>query len=157
MTTGKTTALTRWIFVGKVMSLLCNMLSRLVTTFLPRSKRLLISCVYIHTHTHMGLFWGSLFSVPLCTWFYVNTVLFCFLCMYAQSCLTLCDTMDIAHQAPLSMKFPRQEYWSGLPFPTLRNSRIELTSPVSPASAGRFITTGPPGKQFCFLHICNTV
>ena len=43
MTTGKTIALTRWIFVGKVMSLLFNMLSRLVITFLPRSKRLLIS------------------------------------------------------------------------------------------------------------------
>ena len=43
MTTGKTIALTRWIFVGKVMSLLFNMLSRLVITFLPRSKYLLIS------------------------------------------------------------------------------------------------------------------
>ena len=44
MTTGKTITLTRWTFVGKVMSLLFNMLSRLVTTFLPRSKCLLISC-----------------------------------------------------------------------------------------------------------------
>ena len=43
MTTGKTIALTRQTFVGKVMSLLCNMLSRLVITFLPRSKHLLIS------------------------------------------------------------------------------------------------------------------
>ena len=43
MTTGKTIALTGWTFVGKVMSLLLNMLSRLVITFLPRSKRLLIS------------------------------------------------------------------------------------------------------------------
>ena len=43
MTTGKTIALTRWAFVGKVMSLLCDMLSRLVITFLPRSKRLLIN------------------------------------------------------------------------------------------------------------------
>ena len=43
MTTGKTIALTRWTFVGKVMSLLLNMLSRLVITFLPRSKCLLIS------------------------------------------------------------------------------------------------------------------
>ena len=43
MTTRKTIALTRWTFVGKVMSLLFNMLSRLVITFLPRSKRLLIS------------------------------------------------------------------------------------------------------------------
>ena len=43
MTAGKTIALTRWTFVGKVMSLLLNTLSRLVITFLPRSKRLLIS------------------------------------------------------------------------------------------------------------------
>ena len=43
MTTGKTIALTRWTFVGKVMSLLFNMLSRLVITILPRSKSLLIS------------------------------------------------------------------------------------------------------------------
>ena len=43
MTTGKTIALTRWTFVGKVMSLLFNMLSRLVMTFLPRRKHLLIS------------------------------------------------------------------------------------------------------------------
>ena len=43
MTNGKTIALTRWTFVGKVMSLLLNMLSRLVITFLPRSKRFLIS------------------------------------------------------------------------------------------------------------------
>ena len=43
MTTGKTIALTRWTFVSKVMSLLLNMLSRLVITFPPRSKHLLIS------------------------------------------------------------------------------------------------------------------
>ena len=43
MTPGKTRALTRWTFVGKVMSLLLNMLSRLAITFLPRSKYLLIS------------------------------------------------------------------------------------------------------------------
>ena len=42
MTTGKVTALTRWTFVGKAMSLLFNMLSRLVIAFLPRSKHLLI-------------------------------------------------------------------------------------------------------------------
>ena len=43
MTTGKTVALTRWTFVGKILSLLYNMLSRLVIVSLPRSKRLLIS------------------------------------------------------------------------------------------------------------------
>ena len=45
MTTGKTIALSRWTFVSKVMSLLFNMLSRLVITFLPRSKHLLMSCL----------------------------------------------------------------------------------------------------------------
>ena len=46
MTTGKTITLTRWTFVGKVMSLLFNMLSRLVITFLPRSKHLLIYSIF---------------------------------------------------------------------------------------------------------------
>ena len=52
---------------------------------------------------------------------------------------------NIAHQAPLSMRFSRQEYWSGLPFPSpgdLPNPGIELESPTSPALAGRFFTTG---------------
>ena len=48
MTTGKTIALTRWTFVGQVMSLLFNMLSRYVIAFLPRSKRLLISWLQSH-------------------------------------------------------------------------------------------------------------
>ena len=47
MTTGKTITLTRWTFVGKVMSLLFNMLSRWVITFLPKNKRLLISWLQI--------------------------------------------------------------------------------------------------------------
>ena len=54
MTTGKTISLTRWTFVGKVMSLLFNMLSRLVIAFLPRSKCLLISwCSH-----HLQWFWS---------------------------------------------------------------------------------------------------
>ena len=54
-------------------------------------------------------------------------------------------------QAPLSMKFSRQEYWSGLPFPTagdLRDPRIEFMSPVSPALTGGFFTTEPPRKPY---------
>ena len=54
MTTGKTIALTRWTFVGKVMSLLFNMLSRLVITFLPRSKRLL----FHDSNHHLQWFWS---------------------------------------------------------------------------------------------------
>ena len=56
MTTGKTIALTRRTFVGKVMSLLFNMLSRLVITFLPRSKRLLISWLQSPSATLFPLF-----------------------------------------------------------------------------------------------------
>ena len=52
-----------------------------------------------------------------------------------------------AHQTPLSVGFPRQEYWHGLPFPypgDLANTGIE---PVFPTLAGRFFTTEPPGKS----------
>ena len=51
----------------------------------------------------------------------------------------------VAHQVPLCMGFSRQEYWSGLPFPT----PMDLSDPTSPASlalAGRFFITEPPGK-----------
>ena len=54
-----------------------------------------------------------------------------------------------ALQAPLSMEFCRQEYWSGLPFPSpgdLPDPGIEPASLVSPAPAGGFFTTEPPGK-----------
>ena len=64
MTTGKTIALTRWTFVGKVMSLLFNMLSRLIITFHPSSKHLLISLV-----------------IPIAA-------------KSLQSCLTLCNPTD---------------------------------------------------------------
>ena len=55
----------------------------------------------------------------------------------------------VAHQAPLSLEFPRQEYWSGLPFPPpgdLPHPGMERVSPVSPALAGGFSTAEPPGK-----------
>ena len=59
-----------------------------------------------------------------------------------------CDPMGYTvHQAPLSMGFPRQEYWSGLPFPSpgdLPRPGIEL---VSPTLAGEFSTTEPTGKS----------
>ena len=103
MTTGKTIALTRWTFVGKVMFLLLNMLSRLVIAFLPRSKHLLISFL-----------------------------------------------LTVAYQALLSMGFSRQEYWSGLPFPSpgdLPNPGIEPRSPALQVDA---LPSEPPGKPFNF-------
>ena len=70
-------------------------------------------------------------------------------CVFTQSCLTLCDPQTVAHQAPLPIEFSRQEFWSGLPFPSpgdLPNPRIKPESLMSPSLAGRFFTTGPPGK-----------
>ena len=65
MITGKTIALTRWTFVGKVKSLLFNTLSRLVITFLPRSKRLLIS--WLQSLSAVILETKKIISVPLST------------------------------------------------------------------------------------------
>ena len=62
----------------------------------------------------------------------------------AQLCPTLCDPWTVARQAPLSMGSSRQEYWSGLPFPTpgyLPDPGIEPRSSTSPALAVRFFTT----------------
>ena len=53
----------------------------------------------------------------------------------AQSCPILCDPMDCNPSGPLSMEFPRQEYWSGLPFPPpgdLPNPEVSTLSPVFP-------------------------
>ena len=150
MTNGKTIALIKWTFVGKVMSLLFNMLSRSVIIFLPRSKHLLISWLQSQSAViHSSSSSSSSSSKSL------------------QSCLTLCDLIDgspsgfpvpgilqarklewiaisfsnawkwkvkvkslsrvrllatprtSAYQAPPSMGFSRQEYWSGVPLPSL--------------------------------------
>ena len=65
----------------------------------------------------------------------------------------------VAHQAPLSMGFSRQEYWSGLPFPSPGDISDPRTEPVSPGLAGRFFTTEPPGKprlKQCYIHYWET-
>ena len=64
--------------------------------------------------------------------------------MHVRLCPIFATPWTTACQAPLSMEFSRQEYWSGLPFPTpgnLPNPGIKHTSPVSPELAGRLFTT----------------
>ena len=80
---------------------------------------------------------------------------YCLLSLF--SCWGVSDSFvtpwTIAHQAPLSMGFLGQEYWSGLPFPspgTLPHPEIE---PVSLALTGRFFTTEPPGKPRTMLSL----
>ena len=58
------------------------------------------------------------------------------MCLVAQACLTLFDPLDIARQAPLSMGFSRQEYWSGLSFPSPGDLPDLGIKPTSPALAG---------------------
>ena len=60
-----------------------------------------------------------------------------------------------AHQAPLSMGFPRQEYWSGLPFPSSGDLPSPGAEPVYLALAGGFFITEPPGKPFLLVLSFN--
>ena len=70
----------------------------------------------------------------------------------------------VVHKTPLSMGFPRQEYWSGLPFPSPGDLPDPGIEPASSASADRFFTSGPPGKPkvalgfiYLFIFVGNTV
>ena len=56
----------------------------------------------------------------------------------------------VAHLASLSIGFPRQEYWSGLPFPTLGDLPGPGIKPMSPTLAGKFFTTEPPGSLLAY-------
>ena len=66
--------------------------------------------------------------------------------LVAKLCLTLATPWTVDRQAPLSISFPRQEYWSGLPFPSPGDLSDPGIEPMSPTLAGRFFTTEPPGN-----------
>ena len=150
MTTGKTTALIKKTFVGKVMSLLLNMLSRLVITFLPRSKHLWISWLQspsaVILEPPQNKLWHCFHCFPIYFPLKVKSL----------SCFWLFATpWTIAYQAPPSVGFSRQEYWSGLPFPSpgdLPNTGIEPGSPALQADA---LPSEPPGKPL--LVYKNTI
>ena len=87
----------------------------------------------------------------------------CVCAKWLQWCPTLCTPWTVALQALLSMGFSRQEYWSGLPFPSpqgLPEPGIEPASLTSPALAGRFFTTSatweahksPSALSYCYYH-----
>ena len=63
-----------------------------------------------------------------------------------QSCPTLATPWTVAHQAPLSMGFSRQEYWSGLPFPSPGDLPKPGIGPGSPALQADALLSEPPGK-----------
>ena len=105
-------------------------------------------------------FFLGLWDTALLSWFSLALVATCFLAFSVVTCFFMLvlshvwffvTPWTIAHQAPLSMGFSRQEYWNGLPSPPpgdLPNPGIKPTSPVSLALAGEFFTTEPPGKTF---------
>ena len=64
--------------------------------------------------------------------------------LVAQSCLTLCDPWTVAHQAPLCVGFSRQEYWSGLPFPSPGDLADPGIEPGSPALQADSLPSEPP-------------
>ena len=75
-------------------------------------------------------------------------------CSVAQLCLILCDPMDCSLPGSSVHGISRQEYWSGLPFPSpgdLPDPGIELESP---ALAGRFFTTEPRGMPILYIILC---
>ena len=74
--------------------------------------------------------------------------------MPAQSCLTLSIPWTRAWKAPLSLRFPRQEYCSGLPFPSPGDLLDPGIEPVAPVLSGRFFTTESAESAYkCQLHL----
>ena len=101
--------------------------------------------------------WGKVLGFWKCL-YVVMTVIQCMcVCSVTQSCLTLCHPMDYSQPGSSVHGIFRQEYWSRLPFPPpgdLPNPGTEPMSPASPALAGRFFTTEPPGKPpYKYIHI----
>ena len=103
---------------------------------------------YLHTHSVLWM----ITHIPSCHLWHWLLLRLCVILQCAklpQSCPTLCDLMDRSPSGCLSMGFSRQEYWSGLPFPTpghLPDPGIEPASLASPALSGS-LPLAPPGKQ----------
>ena len=72
----------------------------------------------------------------------------CCCCLVIKLCPLFATPWTVACQAPLSMRFPRQEYWNGLPFSSSRDLSDSGIKPESPALADEFFTTEPQGKPY---------
>ena len=102
--------------------------------------------------------------VKYCYCYLIKTLLLLFVRLHAyvlsHSHVWLLTTLwTVARQAPLSMRFSRQEYWSGLPFPPpgdLLDPGFELASPASPGLAGRFFTLSHLGSPFVRIIECKS-
>ena len=89
------------------------------------------------------------------------------MCVFYMCCCLVTELSDsfatpwtVACLALRSMEFSRQEHWNRLPFPSpgdLPNPGIEPVSPMSPALAGEFFTTEPPGKPIMYMYMCTHI
>ena len=119
--------------------------NRLYPTDLQLNQPYLL--VYIDWHTYnfmMDYFaFDNDFHVYLC---FINTLTCVCMLSYFSHVQFFATPLTAACPAPLSMEFSRQEYWNGLPFP-IPGDLLDLgIEPTSPALAGGFFTTEPPGK-----------
>ena len=109
--------------------------------------------IYIYTHIYMHICFGILFSFPLHVWIWKTQLLWN--CMHACvlnhfSCVQFFATLwTVAHQAPLSMGFPRQEYWRGLPCP----HEILYPQPVLTSALGDMCILSLLYVSFFTVHV----
>ena len=133
------TLLCPWDFPGKDTKLCCHFL--LQGIFLTQVSNLHLLHWQVDSlplsHQERPWFYWEWDWDPL--WELILFVLF----LVANSCLTFWTPWTVAHQASLSMGFPRHEYWSGFPFPSLEDLPDPGIKPVSSALAGGFFTTEP--------------
>ena len=140
------------------------LMRRAITTYLTWAfNRYASICVQACINIYIYIFWKEhlyvprILEIPLWEWTshpIYGPYKFFSEVLVAQSCPTLCDPMNSRPQAPLSMRFSRQEYWNGLPCPPpgdLPDPGNELSSLTSPALAGRFFTTSTTWEARKFL------
>ena len=97
----------------------------------------------------MYSFWGIQFQFVHFTWWVLPTIYHMLLLLSLQSCPTLCDPIDAAHQAPPSLGFSRQEHWSGLPFPSPTHESEKWKWSLSVASDSSRPHGLQPTRLFC--------
>ena len=137
--------------------MLCMKIKRVNSEFSSQGKKF-----FFYYFTFVSI-WGDRYTLNYYDHFmtHVNQII----TLYTLNLYSVCvlnsvwligTTWTVARQAPLFMEFSRQEYWSGLSFPTawdLPNPEFEPESPVLPALIGRVFTTEPPGKPCTVLYV----
>ena len=160
---------TPWITAHQASLSITNSRSSLKLTSIESVMQMFIIC-FLRSHCICWqLILPTVFSLVSALGFVVNRVCVCVcvcVCVHTHACCNIqffVTPWTIAHWVPLSIGFPRQEYWSRLPFPTSRDlpdPGMQPTSLASPALAGEFVThTVPPEKSdwalFNWHHPCS--